>query len=281
MVKKNKMEQGGFTLIELLVVISIIALLLSILLPALTRAREMARRMVCGSNQRSIYLGMVLYLEDNDSTFHPAGNQWRVFEKGMYTSNSRELYDPWHRHAYWGTAYLPYLDEEYKSFHCPSSTWNYREWYALLPWQEKAYVNSDYGLNGYLCWELPDEPHYIHTPHEGRRTMEEFRRPSEMIVLHDSPEPALDDNGDMYYINPERRYDGANLSQHRQWDDRGGEWAGVFRENWRHGSRSREDGRGASNILWLDGHVSVQQETTGEDFRYEWYTGGLLHSRRR
>lgn len=56
----------GFTLIELLVVISIIALLVAILLPALSNARDAARRIVCASNQRQLAVASLVYMQDHD-----------------------------------------------------------------------------------------------------------------------------------------------------------------------------------------------------------------------
>lgn len=54
-------RRGGFTLIELLVVVSIIALLISILLPSLRRARDGAKLTVCGANLSQIGLGIITY----------------------------------------------------------------------------------------------------------------------------------------------------------------------------------------------------------------------------
>ena len=62
-------ESGAFTLIELLVVISIVALLIAILLPALGQARQVAKTIQCRSNYRQVGLGAAMYLSDNDQVY--------------------------------------------------------------------------------------------------------------------------------------------------------------------------------------------------------------------
>jgi len=64
-VRKSKELKSGFTLVELLVVIGIIALLISILMPALGRVRDQANRIKCMSNIRSVMQGIVMYSSEN------------------------------------------------------------------------------------------------------------------------------------------------------------------------------------------------------------------------
>ncbi|QNN21855.1 prepilin-type N-terminal cleavage/methylation domain-containing protein [Planctomycetales bacterium ZRK34] len=109
------MIRRGFTLIELLVVVAIIALLIAILLPSLAKARETAKRAVCGSNQRQVMMLYVMYAQDYKNAV-PIG----------YTSNQKQFnYLIWHRteKKYIAMGFLyktNLLPEDGRIAYCPS-----------------------------------------------------------------------------------------------------------------------------------------------------------------
>ena len=102
------MKRKGFTLIELLVVVAIIALLISILLPSLSRARELAKRAVCASNLRGIGQGMHIYANDNREWF-PV----HYFKAGSITIGPPARLDDLH--------YLGFLGIQYQYPTAPAS----------------------------------------------------------------------------------------------------------------------------------------------------------------
>ncbi len=83
----RKSRRDGFTLIELLVVIAVIAVLMSILMPALQRAREQGKRAACLSNLKQLTLSWILYADDNDDKLvNGDSGEYRTARAVMYTS---------------------------------------------------------------------------------------------------------------------------------------------------------------------------------------------------
>ena len=131
----NSNRRRGFTLIELLVVISIIALLISILLPALGQARKSSRAIVCGSIMKQIGTWVMTYAADSNGILPTHGDTgWSAtwvdtsptkwYDKAM----SAGLYNGW---------------GEDSPIKCPEA------WTQVSPLRDPSY-NFTYGINQYM-----------------------------------------------------------------------------------------------------------------------------------
>jgi len=151
-------KRKAFTLIELLVVIAIIALLMGILLPALSRVRKQGKSVVCRNNLRQVGMGANLYAENFD-LFIPRGH------------GSPATIEPWF------ILFMPYLaqkpiDKDYRTvkiFRCPS-----------YPDKEQT---LGYVINS---WNKPGHPRYELSSQFKPTRLTKIRRPAEKIYLADN-----------------------------------------------------------------------------------------------
>jgi len=184
-------KQKGFTLIELLVVISIIALLMSMLMPALSRVRDQAKAVVCQAQVKQWGVAFNLYTEDNNGMFHSAkgGQAWLV-----------PLYD--------------YV-KEVKLYQCPKATKTIseggRQPFAAWEMSKKIHgksmvLNPSYGINQWIVdsfdpaaethkfWRTPLVKSAYKVPMIGDCVQPYLAGPS----FHDEP-PEFE--GDVYFGN--------------------------------------------------------------------------------
>lgn len=160
----------AFTLIELLVVIAIISLLVSILLPSLTMAKDLARRVACSAQSKSIGFSLQLYAEDNDSRYPLGGlgNKFHVSDIGR----------PWFdllckRFSYSPMEYgLTWED----SFICPA------EDLGFGPYANGLYFYTHYMVNHWVM----DDPNDAFNPPDVLENPSEALRPSATILMSEN-----------------------------------------------------------------------------------------------
>lgn len=85
---RSRVKTMGFTLIELLVIIAVIAILAALLLPALQKAKEQGRAVLCKSNMRQIGLGFLMYADDSRDYYPwPGGKAARANTDPNYAAD--------------------------------------------------------------------------------------------------------------------------------------------------------------------------------------------------
>ncbi|MFB3893305.1 MAG: type II secretion system protein [Phycisphaerae bacterium] len=159
-------RHAAFTLIELLVVIAIIALLVSILVPSLQKAREMARRTMCSGNEHNLYLAVSLYAEANNQ-YYPARAQNQA-DAGACPYDTRIVYYGSYRYpngnkipCSLGLLWDSKLIGDYNVLYCPGQ-------------KDPTYMAKSYPAS---YWK-PSDPHdfgylrtaYHYNPHSSRNS---------------------------------------------------------------------------------------------------------------
>jgi prepilin-type N-terminal cleavage/methylation domain-containing protein len=228
----NKIIKYGFTLVELLVVISIIAILLAVLLPALGKAKKSAQKVVCMTRLDQLFLGGMAYAQNNNNKF-PHQYADRINDH-MLVSNPLTTTDPceqdnWVRHIF------PYIKTR-EHLRCPANNVIINE---NRPTREN---DISYTCNGVIS-------------HLGGANM---KRTSKTVVYCDNP-----GKGNASVVRP--FYNSVSAAEVAKITT-GKHWTGWMR--YADGSLHPQEGHNGKCFSFLDGHV---QYAKWQDVTSMWY----------
>ena len=181
MLRSVNPKKRGFTLIELLVVISITALLLGLLMPALSLARSQARTALCRSQVRQLVLANLGYANENEGRFVPAASDLRT--------NSRR----WHGTRLYKTEPFDPNGGPLKSYlggdalrECPA----FRRYFRSDNWDDSYEKGcGGYGYNKTYVGSRHWDQRYVGMPEEACQetsSLAELKRPAQTLMFSDT-----------------------------------------------------------------------------------------------
>lgn len=243
--KLNKNTEAAFTLVELLVVISIIAVLLAVLMPALSIARAQGKAVVCRSNIRQLFIANTGYATENNGYYVPAAKDFLINSTGGYhrwhgvRQNSEESFDPLKGPLadYLGDGKVKECPERIKFL--KADNWN------------DSYEKGcgGYGYNqtyiGSRIWQLG----WNNKAYEKTTQIVEITRPAETLMFADCAMVQM--------VKNEKDIIEYSFAQPPFWLSNG-----KPMRSWGYASPSIHfRHRNKANIAWADGHISSENRT--------------------
>jgi prepilin-type N-terminal cleavage/methylation domain-containing protein/prepilin-type processing-associated H-X9-DG protein len=228
-------KRVGFTLVELLVVIAIIALLMGILLPALSKARMQAQRVVCSNRMKQQFLACSMYVDDFDGYFPFTENltaTWYYLwggKKGAEggAQSTRRFLNPYVEKM--GEVTTQSEDGQLQVFRCPADKGQIEGHYPVTEDRRRS------------CWDamgcsyLPNFTANNNDPTKGlwRKKVTNIKNAHNLILVREMSFSA-------YFISPKGSYSGQPFG-YFYWHD------------------SKYNGWG--NVAFVDGHIEYLQAT--------------------
>lgn len=221
-----RQNSRAFTLIELLVVVAVIALLLGAMLPALNKAKSLARNLRCASNMRQFALALKAYTEEHDDRLPPSS---------CHLSRPQD---------YWLNILAVYSDAQLL-YRCPSDrSKRFVDWNRPLDQQEKDLKWSSFAVNSLI------DPSCSYTGGRFNR-ISEIRNPRYCIYLCETP-----DSWTAYdHLHPENWGSIEEVKGQIAWDRHNGKSNFVFVDGHAETLEIEQTWEWPGPCLWFPGHA--------------------------